>query len=954
MGNNLNNICCGVFGSGIVGNGRIIGSFCALHGCLKGYVPSRHLFDNFVVCNVFPAFKVCNVCISVNHLGKLNAYGQESANNNTAVLIYKCSAVNVLYVNANIEAGGYVRTVGKNHIQSLVNVLCNLLLAVAYSGYTVAYKIQYLHQSFFNNYLSIKGNALCKYELGVACVEVHQAVISNNCTESGSQQTVSNLNSVCFNTIVDSLCVFYLINYCVVEVCKRIGRSCCVLKQVLNVEVIAEYFSELIDNFVNGVIKIAVNLCGQTIGDLSANNFFKLFYKCFKGRNVCECMDKVLCIESVGDIIPTGYSLNVSEENLCIARCESLVVYSAEESGIYCIKYCNDLFQSQTFCKRDEIVGICCVNTEDLILEGVHCGICGICHLFESNAENACKLGRNVDVGNQLAVRETKCTNLTNQNGKLCSCTTNKIYTGLKNKVEVDNLCLDFSIFCSACIVGNFKGCTKQLAAFIDVCQLGQSGNEIGQTIQQACGIELGHSTHTGINAGGDSSTVNLNFGNGIRQRTVNAERLYDVGVEIKHAQKFLSNAGFIDNLDKFLNLNLINKLTNGDSLKKGNNVNDLGNFAVLDDVLGNILNAKSNDEILVVGLIYKLDKSHVAAGDSSNDSVYALFFNNGINCNGIFNLETFKNVCRENSAGVETCYNLVDNSSNISQVRVAVFSYQFVNQDNVCNNQISDYKLAVIDHLGNVYVIHSVNILGQNVLKVCLVVGEVLLQRGIVYIVVRQISIANSSLEEIQIESILELNTVELDGIVDANETKQSALLQAQSQIHQLFGVLFNKFSGIDVLNSYLDLVLGNVLQHDIDGAILNVGLQVHILKQTLETFGIYASKQFVCIKASKKRFCIDISDNRFCKSNDLFLGNDSKEFFLSHNIAETTICRDAFEQSLDVSVLNVGQKSLGINGNGNIGRRYVFFRCLVCFHAQPSISKRTDRQNSQNSYEC
>ena len=228
------------------------------------------------------------------------------------------------------------------------------------------------------------------------------------------------------------------------------------------------------------------------------------------------------------------------------------------------------------------------------------------------------------------------------------------------------------------------------------------------------------------------------------------------------------------------------------------------------------------------------------------------------------------------------------------------------------------------------------------------------MLQRGIVYIVVRQISIANSSLEEIQIESILELNTVELDGIVDANETKQSALLQAQSQIHQLFGVLFNKFSGIDVLNSCLDLVLGNVLQHDIDGTVLNVGLQVHILKQALETFGIYASKQLFFIEASEKRICIDIRDNRLDEIDDLFLGNNGKELFLGHNIAEATTCRDALEQSLNVSILYVGQKCLGINRNRNVGRRYVLFCRLFGFHAQPVFSKRTDRHNSQNSYEC
>ena len=819
---------------------------------------SGHLGDELTGCNVEPAVKAFNVFVNVNHLGEVNAYGKESIDDNAAVFILECSAVNVLNVNAYVEAGGYVRTVGKEHIESFVNKVCNLIFAVAYNSYAICYKAENLLDTLFENYLCIKGNALCKYECRIACVEIHQAIVSNNCTVLGSQQTVSNLNSVCLNKAVNSACVFYLINDCGVEVCERIVGISCVLEQSLHIEIVTCYFSKLIDNFVNSVIEVAVNLCRQTVGNFLTGNFFELFYKYFEGGNVCECIDKVLCFEVVREII-TGYFFNIGKKNLCIARCESLAIYSAEESGIYCIENSNDLFESQTFCKCDEIIGISGVNCENLILEGVHCRVLGISHLFESNAENACKLGGDVDVCNQLTIGEANSADLVNQNGKLCSCSANELCTGFKNKGEVDNL----GLFNVAVEVGNLKACGEELTVLIDVCKLGESGNEVGDSIQQTCGVQLGHAKV--LVTGGNGSAVNLNFGDGGRQRTVDVEQFYKVGVEIEHADQFLENAGLVNNLNQLLNVNLGYESTNVDSLDKSNSIDELSDFAVLNDVLCDALNIKRGNKALVI--LYVVNEGHVTTGNSVNNIFYT------------------------------DCF----------------------------------YSSSVINDASNDLLCSYVT-----VLQLCL---QLFFQYR---------SVENNTVES-HIDKLILGEESDCAFIID--QINQSVCIKTHYKIGQLSRILVDQLLGVDVSNSLFEIGLVDVFYNNVN--VLDVGLQVHILKQALEAFGIYTSEQFVCIEASKKLFCIDISDNRLNQVDNLFLGNDSKEFFLGHNVAEATTCRDALKQSLNVSVLQVGQKRLGINRNRNVSRRYVLFRCLFGFHAQPLISKRTDRQNSQNSYE-
>ena len=833
--------------------------FFALDVSLNSDILSGHLGNKLTGCNVEPAVKAFNVFVNVNHLGEVNAYGKESVDDNAAVFILERSAVNVLNVNAYVEACGYVRTVSKNHIESFINEVFNLVFAVAYNSYAICYKAENLLDTLFENYLCIKGNALCKYKLGIACIEVHQAIVSDNCAVLGSQQTVSNLNSVCLNKAVNSACVFYLINYCGVEVCERIVGSSCVLEQSLQIEIVTCYFSKLVDNVINSVIKGAVNLCRQTVGNLLTGNFFKLFYKCFECRNVCECIDKVLCFEVIREII-TGYFLNIGKKNLCIARCENFIVCLAEECGIYCIENSNDLFESQTFCKRKEIIGICGVNCENLILEGVHCRVLRISHLFEGNAENACKLGGDVDVCNQLTVGNTNSTDLVNQNGKLCSCSANEFYAGFKNKGEVDNL----GLFNITVKVGNLKACGEELTAFIDVCKLGESGNEVGNSIQQTCGVQLGHAKV--FVTSGNGSTVNLDFGDGGRQRTVDVEQLYKVGVKIEHADQLLENAGLVNNLNQLLSVNLGYESTNVDSLDKSNSINKLSDFAVLNDILCNTLNVECGNKALVI--LYVINESHVTAGNSSNN----VFYTNCLNSSGVIN--------------------------------------------DASNDLVS----------GNVIV-----------LQFCL-----------------QLFFQNSSVENYTVESHIDklILSEESNCAFVIDQTNQSICIQTHYEIGQFCGILIDQLFSVDVSNSLFEVGLVDVFYNNVD--VLDVGLQVHILKQALEAFGIYASEQFVCIEAIKQCFCIDISNNRLDKVDDLFLGNNRKELFLGHNVAEATTCRDALEQSLDVSVLQVGQKCLGINRNRNVGRRYVFLRCLFGFHAQPVFSKRTERHNSQNSYEC
>ena len=1037
----------GIFGSGFFGSGYLglFGSgFVTLQGSLQNNVACGHVINDCIGCNVEPAFKVGIAVVVINHLGEVGAYGQEGFDNNVVIFVNEGSAVNVAYVNGDIKAGSDVSTVAEYHIQYRFDSFGDGFLAVFNSRYASCYCAEYLLESLFKNYLCIKGNYLFKYECGVACVEVHEAVICNNSTYSGSKQTVCNADSIALNEAISSICIFYLVNYCGIEVCERIGRSCCILEQVLQIKVIACYLSELIDNIVNGVIEVTVDLCGQAIGDLLTGNCFKLFYKILKGRNVCECIYKVLCFEVVREVI-TGYSLNIGEENLCIARCENLIVCLAEESRIDCFENSNDLFQSQALCKRDEIIGLLSVNGKDLILDSIHSRIAGVCHLFEGYAENGCELGGNVDVCNELTIVNADIANLIDQKRELSSGATDEVYTGLKNEVNVDFLGEDLSIVCFAFIVGECKAYAKNLTVVTNVCKLVQGRNEIFKSIQQTCSVQL--ENVCALIGRSNYRTVELNLGNSGSNAVVNAKYSNKVGLKVELVEKSLSNAGLVNNLNELLNVNLGYESTNVNCSNETVDVNDIVDNTIAKDALGNGNNVKGVNKSLEIG--YVVDNGHIAANCRNS-----LLNANGVD-SSIVVLQASNNVCRGDNAAVDSGGNLCFDNVGLNEISIAVLCSQRINVNNlvsdelvngdnlfveqllnvnnicfyqscevgeqriessvtkqqnlnvkccgmssitveqfiiqICKNAICDHSFNVnicaINVSGNInavertcvvsilynslcfFSVHVISKLILNVIKqngelcsvnvcrnACGETGKVCIHKGIklsvVYILIGQGCITDNGLDVGNVCSSLNINTLEFYCLVEVNNVEEGFGSEIQSQIHQLRGVIVDERIGINVVDSLFNIALIDVVHQNVD--IFYVGLEVHALEKADKTVFIYASEQFVSIKAVNQLFYVDISNDCFYKRNNFFLGDNGKDFFLGQNIAETATGRNALEQTLNVSILHVGQKHLGINGNGNVGRRYVFNRCLVCFYAQPIFSKRTDGQNSQNSYEC
>ena len=868
----ITNAYLGLFGLGLYGSGFFGSSYfglfgsgvVTLHGSLQDNVLCGHVINDCTGCNVEPAVKVGIAVVVINHLGEVGAYGQEGCDNSVAVFVNEGSTVNVAYVNGDIEAGSDVSAVAKYRIQSHVDYFGKGFLAVVYSRYASCYCAKYLLKTLFKNYLCIKGNYLFKYECGIACVEVHEAVVCNNSTYSGSEQTVCNADSIALNEAVNSICIFYLINYCGVEVCERISGSCCILEQILQIEVITSYISELIDNVVNGVIEVAVNLCGQTVGDFLTGNCFELFYKVLKGRNVCKCIYKVLCFEVIREVI-AGYSLNVGEKNLCVARGQYLIVCLAKESRVNCVENCNDLFQSQAFCKRDEIIGLLCVNGKNLILDGIYSRIAGVCHLFESNTENGCELSGNVDVCNKLAIVNADVANLVKQECELSGNTADEIYAGLENEVNVDFLGEDFSIVSFAFVVGDCKAYAKDLTAFVDVSELMYRGNEIFESIQQTYSVQL--ENVCALIGRSNYCTVELNLGNSGSNAVVNTKCSDEVSLKVELADKCLKNTGLVNNLNELLNVNLGYESANVDCSNETVDINNVGDFAVGDELLNDALNVESLNVVLNIHI---LNESLITAGNSRNNIFYTDFLNNS----GVI--------------------------------------------DDARNNLIS----------GN-----------STVLQLCL-----------------QLFLQYSSIEDYTVKRHTDKLILgkESNRLFVINQINQDICIKTHYKIGQLIGVILNQFLGIGVSDSLFDVCIADVAHQDVECTVFYVGFQVHALEQADETVLIYASKQFVSIKAANQLFYVDISNDCFYKSNDFFLGNDGKDFFLGQDIAETATGRNALEQTLNVSILHVGQKHLGINGNSNVGGRYVFNRCLVRLYAQPIFSKRTDRQNSQNSYEC
>ena len=983
-----------------------------LNVCFQNDILCRHFGNICAGLNIYPAGECIIVCIVINNLGEFDAYGQQERRQGFAISVYKIYAVDVVHVNGNVNAGVSNYTLLAN--ENIQSFCCVFVELSSDAGLVSAKQTQNSANSLLENNLCIKGNALVKYESRVATVEVHQAVVCNHCTKSGSQQTICNLDGIALYKVVNCTAVFYLIHNSGVEICERIAGCSSLLEQVLHIKVIAEVCCNLFDNVINGVIKIAVDSAGQTVGDLDAGNVLELLYEYFESGNFSECIDQVLCFEVVREVI-AGHSLNICEKYLCIARSESLAVYLTKGSRINCIENSNYFLKGQSFSKRDEITGLCCVNSEDLVLECIELRIVGGIHLLKSKAENACKLGGDGDICNQLTVCKTNIADLIHQNGKLSSYTTDHIRTCSENEAEVDSLVLLNTLFIE---VRNSKSCIEQLAAVIKICKFVQSGNEVFKSIDQSCGKELDVTASIWC---GNNNTVNLDFGDGLLHSCKNVERLNDIVIEVKHAKQFLCNTGFVNNLNKLLYINLGNESTNIDSLDESNSINELGDFAILDNILGDVCNANGfDDSLITLYALYVVDESHIATGNRCNDSVYTLFVDDGINSSRVVNLAVFflqacTNSLGSNSAIVKTCQNLSLDATNVDKFTVVVVYKQFIDVNNLVNElskaeqriqrsftkendrkiqSCADFVMTIqkliVQTFYKVCIKYSFNIQFTTNSTIYPVFGihkaaginacfqnsrsiveiHISIQRLITACACQKVFYfvffnvcrkgafggagKNFIKEALLCSGCINNDTVKSSSLVNVNKGKQSCLVEVQSQFHQFFGVIFNEFVGIKVLNSCLEIVFVDVLQHDIDSAFLNVGLQVHILEKADEPVCIYASKQFVCVKASEKLSCVDVSNNRLNKVDYLFFGDDRKEFFLGHNASETTAGIHALQQSLQVSVLEIGQQGLRINGNGNVGNCFVISRFLLSLYVQPSVSDRTDRQNCQYHYEC
>ena len=931
----------GNFGSGLFGSG-----FCSLEGSLNGDILCGHLVDDCIGSNITPAFKVSNAVVVVNHFGQLNAGGQESGEDNLVVFANKGCLINVAYANSYLCTCGDNGNVSKYHVDDIVDFCSDHILASIYSRNARCCYVEGCLHLVADDSLYIKGNFFVEqYELGIACIEAHKAEICKLLTDLACEQTVCNTNSVALNVIVNVSYVFYLINSYSVKECERIGGSCCLLEQILHIEVITCYFAELIENVVNGVIIVTVDLCGQTVGDLLAGNAFELVYKYFECGNGCESVNEVLCFEVIGEII-AGISFNEGKKNLCVTRGENLVVCLAKESGIYCFENSHDLFHGQAFCKRDEIIGVLSVDSENLILDGICQSAFGITKLVESYAENACKLGRNVNVYDQLAFCKTDVADLIEYVGKLCCGLADEIHTGSESKVEGDFLGNDFSIPCFALVVGDCKACAEQLAAIVNVCELLEGGQHIFKSFEKLLRIQL-NCIGGGIN-NSNCIAVDLDFGNGSCNGVVDTNDSEEVTFEIELIEKSLSNAGLVKNLYSLLVVNHGKDCANVKISNKSFDFNKLGKVTALnkgENRADDRLNVKRLNK---AGNVYILYSILVAANctDNSLDT-------NSINSCTVA-VEASNNICGGDEAIVKSIGDLSLDNVNLNKVSIAVISSKCIYADDVVSNQLLNVDDTVIEQTFNICrfiaKVFTKNFKGETV-GICF---DESFQSILVNVLSRQCSITDNVLDVGKVCSSLNVNTVECNSLIKINDFEKLCSRKIQSKIHQLCRIIVDKSIDIDMIDSVLDICVTNVGHYNVDSAILNVGLQIHTLDEGDETVFIYAVKQFISIQASNQLFYVDISDDRLNKSNDLFLGDNCQNFFFGQNITKATTCRDAFEQTLNVAVFHVGKKHLRINGNGNVGRRYVFNRCLVCVYAQPIISKRTDRQNSQNSYEC
>ena len=544
-----------------------------------------------------------------------------------------------------------------------------------------------------NGFLYIISNFFYECECGVACINIAQAQVSKHGAVLACQETVCNTDAVALYKVVNSGCACCLVLNCSIEVCDRIVGSCCLVEEKFQIEFVTCNLCKLFDNVVNGSV---VSSCGQTVGDFLTGNVLELLYKRLESGNCCKFVNKCLCFEIIGEVI-TGYAFNVSEKNLCIGRSKSSVVCCAKGCGLYCVENDHDLFHSNAFYKCNQIAGALCVNVEDLILNKFNLGVVGFAHFAQSDTNNASDFGGEIDINNQCVVCKTDVAKLIHCIGKLCCGVANEFYAGSKNNVEVDLLGYSLGTYHTVLVARNCKAGGEELAAFIEVCEILERRNCVVKSSNYLFGVQL--NAVSGLNS--DNLTVELNFNKCCNNRVENVGDLIQIvfGVElfrIDLAKDGLSNACFVSNFDEFLEIDLGSNCAVVDILNKRVNIDNLGNFTVLEDFHCDAIDI----QVAVSHVSFNvdvLDNCAITAKRFDNCIETEVFVcQNCIKDNTVVSifLEASKHICGCNFATFETCNDLSFNNTHICNVSVCAVIGSVQESIDKCiyrNNVIAD-----------------------------------------------------------------------------------------------------------------------------------------------------------------------------------------------------------------------------------------------------------------------
>ena len=224
-------------------------------------------------------------------------------------------------------------------------------------------------------------------------------------------------------------------------------------------------------------------------------------------------------------------------------------------------------------------------------------------------------------------------------------------------------------------------------------------------------------------------------------------------------------------------------------------------------------------------------------------------------------------------------------------------------------------------------------------------------LESGLVNVGVSQFLITDGCNDEINLCSSCEIDTIQgCDSLLDVNELEKNFGIQLESQVQELCRVVCKHLLGIEIVERSLEIIFAKVVHYDAECIVLNVSLQVHTGEDFHETFFVYTLHQFVCINTGNQCAGVDFDNHRRQKRENFLFGKNCQNFFRGQNIADIAADRKTRQKTAQVTGLQVGEKRLGINRNGNVGRRYVSGGFLVGFYAHPAVSKYSCRQQANN----